>query len=360
MDNKLNIAIIGTGGIAHGHMDSYLRMDDVNIVALCDIIPGKAETFADEFGVKVNTYTDYREMFEKEDIDAVSVCTYNVTHAECTNYALDHGVHVMLEKPLCVTLDEGIDMMRHEKKSGKILSIGFQPRYAPMTQLLRDVVQAGELGDVYYIQTGGGRRRGIPNRTFIEKKTAGVGALGDIGCYALDLVLYALDYPMPTTVSAYKSDFFGRSTEYSLPENANRFDVDDFAAAFIRFDTGLVVDFRIAWAMHMDSPGDTIMLGKKAGIRIPATDCWNYGPGGAMTLYHDVLGNRVETKLPDIPVNDRSSLFRKKIRAFLDAIKNNTEAPVPTSQIIRNQAIIDGIVRSAELGREVDIVIPEV
>ncbi len=362
MDTKLKIAIIGCGGIAHAHMSSYLKMEDAQVVALCDIIPGKAESFAKEFELcDVKFYTNHKEMLQKEQLDAVSICTYNVTHCECTVDALKAGVHVMLEKPMSVTLEEGIEMMRAEKESGKILSIGFQPRFAPMTKTLRDIVQADEVGEVYYIQTGGGRRRGIPNRTFIEKKTAGIGALGDIGCYALDLVLYALDYPTPTTVSAYKSDFFGKSTEYQKPEDASRFDVDDFAAAFIRFDTGLVIDFRIAWAMHIDSPGDTIMLGKKGGIRIPATDCWNYGPGGDLTIYHDVAGKQVETVIPaDMDFANKKDLFYNKIRSFLDAIKTGGKAPVPTSQIIKNQAILDAIQRSAELGREVEVKIPEV
>ena len=69
------------------------------------------------------------------------------------------------------------------------------------------------LGKVYYIQTGGGRRRGIPNSTFIEKKTAGIGALGDIGCYSLDVVLNAIGYPKPLTVSGYKSDVLRHQPE---------------------------------------------------------------------------------------------------------------------------------------------------
>jgi predicted dehydrogenase len=163
---------------------------------------------------------------------------------------------------MCVTLDEAVEIMRAEKKSGKVLSIGFQPRFDANMQMIKKIVQSGELGEIYYIQTGGGRRRGIPNSTFIEEKTAGIGALGDIGCYSLDMVLNAIGYPKPLTVSGYTSDFFGKSYTYSLPENACRFSVDDFAAAFIRLEGGIILDFRIAWAMNIDTPGDTIILGK--------------------------------------------------------------------------------------------------
>ncbi|MBR4867098.1 MAG: Gfo/Idh/MocA family oxidoreductase [Clostridia bacterium] len=357
---KLKVGIIGTGWIAESHIQSYKRMPDVEIVAGADLIPGKAEAFFKEWGVEgVRCYPDHLSMLENEELDAVSVCTYNMTHAVCTIDALERGVNVLLEKPMCVTTEEAVEIIRAEKKSGKVLSIGFQPRFDPNMQQIKKIVEAGVLGEIYYIQTGGGRRRGIPNSTFIEKKTAGIGALGDIGCYSLDMVLNAIGYPKPLTVTGYTSDFFGKSLEYSLPENANRFNVDDFAAAFVRLEGDIILDFRVAWAMHVDTPGDTIIFGKKAALRIPSTDCWNGSVGGPMTIYHDVAGQRVETVLPIIE-NKGMGLFDRKIRSFLDAIKNGTAAPVPSSQILYNQAIIDHIVKSAAIKKEVEVEIPEI
>ena len=365
---KLKVGIIGTGWIAESHIQQYNVMPDVEVVAMADLIPGKAEAFKEKWGVKgdVRFYPDHKSMIDNEELDAVSVCTYNATHAECTIYALEHGSNVLLEKPMCVTLDEAAEIVKAEKKSGKILSIGFQPRYDANMQMIKKIVESGTLGEIYYIQTGGGRRRGIPNSTFIEKKTAGIGALGDIGCYSLDMVLNAIGYPTPKTVSGYKSAFFGTSTEYQSEYDAKRFNVDDFAAAFIRLEPGkygdkdgIILDFRIAWAMHVDTPGDTIIFGKKAALRIPSTDCWNGSVGGPMKIYHDIAGARVETVVPIIQ-NKGQGLFYKKVRSFLDAIKTGGTSPVPSSQIIKNQAILDGIVRSAEAGKEVDIVMPEV
>ena len=357
---RLKVGIIGTGWIAESHIQSYQRMPDVDVVALADLIPGKAEAFAKQWGVEgCRFYPDHLSMLEAEELDAVSVCTYNMTHAVCTIDALNRGVNVLLEKPMCVTTEEAVDIIRAEKKSGKVLSIGFQPRFDPNMQQIKKICEAGVLGEIYYIQTGGGRRRGIPNSTFIEKKTAGIGALGDIGCYSLDMVLNAIGNPKPLTVTGYTSDFFGKSLEYSLPENACRFDVDDFAAAFVRLEGDIILDFRVAWAMHVDTPGDTIIFGKKAALRIPSTDCWNGTVGGPMTIYHDVAGQRVETVLPIIE-NRGMGLFDRKIRSFLDAIKNGGTAPVPSSQILYNQAIIDHIVKSAALKKEVEVVIPEI
>ena len=111
--------------------------------------------------------------------------------------------------------------------------------------------------------------------------------------------------------------------------------------------------------MHLDTPGDTVILGTKGALRIPSTECWNGSVGGPMKLYHDIAGKQVVTEIPLCSPVHRG-LFYNKIRSFLDAIKNGTEAPVPTSQILYNQVIIDSIVKSAKIGKEIDIEIPEI
>ena len=368
---KMRVGIIGCGWIAGSHIKAYLNQPDVEIVAGADLVPGKAEAFFKKYGVEgVKTdYASHKEMIDDESLhlDAVSICTYNRQHAAPAIYALDHGINVLLEKPFTVTLDEAVEVMKAEKRSGKVLSIGFQPRLDANMQMIKKIVKSGELGKIYYIQTGGGRRRGIPTpygTSFIADETAGIGALGDIGCYSLDMVLNAIGYPKPLTVTGYKSAFFGKDPNYSgyradkRAEYAKTFQVDDFAAAFIRLEGDIILDFRIAWAMNMDTPGDTIILGTKGGLRIPSTECWNGTVGGPMKIYHEVCGEQVETEIPVITM--KKGLFDLKIRTFLDACKNGTPAPVPTSQIIYNQAIIDGIARSAECGHEVEINVPEV
>ena len=99
-------------------------------------------------------------------------------------------------------------------------------------------------------------------------------------------------------------------------------------------------------------------MGTKGSLRIPSTECWNGSVGGPMTIYHDVCGEPTKTEVPIIEMKE--NLFDLKIRTFLDAIKEGGVAPVPSSQILYNQAIIDGIAKSAEAGREVEIVIPEI
>ena len=370
-NKKLKVGIIGTGWIAGSHMSELKKMPDVEIVGAADLVPGKAKKFMTDWGYPdVPCYLSGHEMLEAiPDLDAVTICTYNKQHAPCAIDALEHGVNVLLEKPFTVTTEEAIEVMRAEKKSGKILSIGFQPRFNPNMQMLKKFVQSGELGKIYYIQTGGGRRRGIPapfGTSFIEEKTAGIGAMADIGCYSLDMVLNAVGYPKPLTVTGYKSDFFGKDPAYWTAEGkpaeyADLFGVDDFAAGFIRLEGGIILDFRISWAMNMDTAGDTLILGTKGGLRIPSTECWNGSIGGPMKVCR-TLPNSTTEVCWEIPMlnNTREGEFYYKIRNFLDAIKNGGTAPVPSSQILFNQAIIDGIVKSSQCGHEIEIEIPEV
>ncbi len=370
---KLKVGIIGTGWIADAHAKSYKDMPDVEVVALADLVPGKAEAFKAKWELEgARCYNSDAELLDAEtELDAVSVCTYNCTHASCTINALNHGIHVMLEKPFTVTLDEAIEVMKAEKASGKILTIGFQPRMSPNMQMIKKIVDSGELGKIYYIQAGGGRRKGIPTpfgTTFIEKETGGIGALGDIGCYSLDMLLNAVGYPKPLTCTGYTSNFFGTDPNYythnNHPEYAEKFGVDDFAAAFVRLEGDIILDFRISWAMHMDTCGDALILGTKGGLRIPSTECWNGEFDKPMTVYKTVAGQQIEYKVPHIAQNPDepsfSSFFDKKIRAFLDSIKENGKSTVPSSEIVYNQAILDAIAKSAAIGKEVEIVIPEV
>ena len=371
---KLRIGFIGCGWIAGSHIKSLLKQPDVEIVAGADLVPGKAKAFFEKYGVEgVKTdYASHKELLADKslNLDAVTICTYNRQHAQPAIDALNAGLHVLLEKPFTVTTEEAVEVMRAEKKSGKILSIGFQPRLDENMIMVKDIVQSGVLGQIYYVQTGGGRRRGIPTpfgTTFIENETAVLGALADIGCYSLDMVLNALGYPKPLTVSGYKSNFFGTDPDYigykkcGHPEYYKKFGVDDFAAAFIRLEGGIIVSFRIAWAMNLDTSGDTIIYGTKGSLRIPSTECWNGTIGGDLTIYHEVAGKQVETKIPQIiPKTGAPSNFDKKIRSFCDAVKNGGTAPVPSSQILYNQAILDHIAKSSDLGREVEVVIPEI
>jgi predicted dehydrogenase len=361
MAKTIRIGIIGSGGIAGAHARAYKQMNDVEVVAVADVIPGRAAEFIQRTELtSAKPFDSHLELLQ-QDIDGVSICTPNVAHHQTSVDSLLNGKHVLVEKPMSVTLEQAVDMVKASKKSEKMLSIGFQPRYDPNMQAIKEIISSGQLGHVYYVQTGGGRRRGMPGGTFIRKDLAGAGAMADIGCYSLDMALNALGYPKPLTVSAYTSNHFGSNPKYH--KEADRFEVEDFGVALVRFEGGQVLNFKISWAMHMDSLGPTIFLGTDAGLKVtpagsgPWSGVWDGGIG-SITMFNDMMGHHVDSTFP--VKSHQLNIFYEKVRDFVVAIQEGKPAPIPGEQIVRNQAIIDGVLRSSELGREVEISIPDI
>lgn len=362
MARKLRIGIIGTGGIAHAHMRAYNQFDDVSIVGGADIVPGKARAFFDEFGLAgAQAFETAAELIKNVEMDGVSVCTYNKAHAECAIMALEAGLHVQCEKPMSFTLQEAVDMVRASRRSGKILTIGFQPRYSFMRQKVDEIIASGAIGKVYYVQSGGGRRRGIPAGSFVDADKGGFGCLGDLGCYSIDECLHAIGYPKPLTVSAVATDYFGKNPKY-WPDPDN-FNVDDFSVAFVRLEGDVTFIFKQAWAMHADSLGDTLWLGTEGGIKVCNSHDYANKPSRVM-YFTDVNGMQSDTfVLPSNMYNAYNGpkeidIFTAKVRDFCDAILEGRPAPIPGDEIIYNQAICDGIYHSARLKREIEIEIP--
>ncbi len=359
---KIRIGIVGTGGIAHAHMKPYMTFDDVEIVGACDIVPGKARAFLDGYGLtKTPAFDSVQDLIKNVQMDGASVCTYNTTHAECAIALLEAGIHVLCEKPMSFTLLEAVDMVRASRKAKKILTIGFQPRYDFMRKKVDDIIASGALGKVYYVQSGGGRRRGIPAGTFVEKEKAGYGCLGDIGCYSIDECLHAIRYPKPLTVSAIATNHFGKNPKYW--PGADTFEVDDFSVALVRMEGDVTYVFKQSWAMHADTLGDTLWLGTEGAIKVRCTEDELHRPSRVM-YYTDVNGQHVDSYvLPSIPFNAYEGsrpvdIWPAKMRGFVDAVLTGGPAPVPGEEILYNQAICDGIYRSSQLGREVEIDIP--
>jgi predicted dehydrogenase len=139
--------------------------------------------------------------------------------------------------------------------------------------------------------------------------------------------------------------------------------VDDFSVALIRLEGDIALDFRMSWAMHMDSMGDTMFFGTDAGLKIkPANTDTGWGGAwdgtiGPIFMYKDIAGQLSETAIPlRQPSHER---FYSKVKAFCDAIAKDGPAPIPTIESVYNQAIVDGIYRSSQSGREVEIKLPK-
>ena len=203
MERIVNVGIIGCGGIANGkHMPSLKKIENVRMVAFCDIIPEKAQKAKEQFGTPdAKVYTDYKELLKDPSIEVVHVCTPNKEHAEISIDALHAGKHVMCEKPMAKTVADAKRMVEAAKESGKKLSIGYQSRSQAEAIHAKKYIEDGNLGEIYYANCYAVRRRGTPNwGVFLNEEEQGGGPVLDIATHSLDLTLYLMNNYEPKMV----------------------------------------------------------------------------------------------------------------------------------------------------------------
>ncbi len=348
----INIGIIGSGGIAQAqHMPAYARLTDkAQIVAVADANEETARSAAEKFGAQ-RWFTDYRELLAMSEIDAVSVCTPNFMHMEPTIAALESGKHVLCEKPLARNADEARKMVEASRRSGKILQVALQWRFTGVAQFLHRYIGEGNLGDVYFARARALRRRGIPGwGVFIDKEKQGGGPLIDIGVHILDATLWLMGYPKPVSVygSAYakfghRHDVVGLMGQWDV----EKFSVEDYAVGLIKFDNGATVSLESSFCANIaQDEFNTLLLGDKGGAY---ADPFNNPPCQIFTEQNKTLFDMTPRHLPEI------NAYHAEVEAFVDAIQNGKPSPVPGEQGLALNLILDGIYRSAETGKEVEI-----
>lgn len=350
VDNgKLRMAFIGGGGIARTHMRYLSRMDDVEIVAVADVVEENAQRLCREFNIP-ESYLDFEKMLENVQPDAVSVCTPNGMHAPCTIAAINAGAHVLVEKPLAMNATEGAQMVDAAKSKNRKLVIGFQHRFEPRTRFLRNAVANGELGKVLYGRVQALRRRGIPNwGVFGRKELQGGGPLIDIGVHVLETTHFVMGSPRPVSASGQTYTYLGDKPSTVVSQWPNwdykTYNVEDLAVGMIRFDNGATLSIEASFAAHIEK------------------DDWNFNlmgtHGGASwsppRIFSDAHDHMVNTEPQWLPRERAGDEFRLKMRNFVDHVLYDTETLAPAEHGLMVQKMLDAIYESAETGREVKI-----
>ena len=152
MNKKYKVGLIGLGGIAKGaHMTAYQRMDNVEVVAICDIQPQKIEIFKEKFNLSddVLTFTDYHDLLNVEGLDYVDICTPNYLHSIIAVDALNKGLNVFTEKPDAVSVAEVTRMKDAAEASGKVLMAMRNNRHRTSAKFLKKYIADGKMGDIY-------------------------------------------------------------------------------------------------------------------------------------------------------------------------------------------------------------------
>jgi predicted dehydrogenase len=355
MDRKLKIGVIGAGGIAtNAHMPGYSRMDNVEIVAICDIKIEKAKALAEKYNVP-QVFENYKDVLAIEGLDAIDICTPNYLHSIIAVEALEKGLHVFCEKPDAVSAEEAEKMKAAAEKSGKVLMVMRNNRYMPISSFAKEYIDNGKLGEVYAARCGWQRRRGIPGKGgwFTTKAQSGGGPLIDLGVHMIDLTMWLMGNPKPVAVTGCTYNKFADSdvsdsvhSQFGEKAADGTFDVEDLAMGFIRFDNGACMQIEFSWASNIDAEKRFFELrGTKSGIM------WNSNLN-RLGIYTEEFGKTVDY-IPNINNGAGVQIHEANLRHFADVLLNGAEPMFVPQQGVNMVKILEAIYKSAETGKEV-------
>ncbi len=350
--SKLKVGIIGTGSISTSHIEGYKKNPNVELYAFCDVNEERVKAAGEQHGVN-RLYTDANKMLaDLPELDAVSVCTWNSAHAPCTIAALNAGKHVLCEKPMAMNEEEAKAMQEAAAKSGKLLMIGFVRRFGNDCRILKEFIDSGFFGDIYYAKATYLRRCGNPGGWFGDKSRSGGGPLIDLGVHVIDLVRYLLGNPKP--VSVYGATFrklgdrrnIKGSIAYTSAEKSAQdiCDVEDLATAMIRFDNQAVLSVEASFSLNIKNDKGTIELfGTKAGAKLDPE----------LELYSELNDYMTDIRLAAPTALDFNGLFENEINHFVDCILEGKTCISPAGDGVDMMKILDAIYESARTGHEV-------
>ncbi len=344
----LRVGGIGAGGIFNNaHMPGWKKVADrARVVAVCDVDRARAEKVAEEHDIE-EVFTDYREMLTTAKLDVVDICTPNKFHTPAALAALTAGCHVLCEKPLATTPAEIRSLIRARNRSKRLLMTAQHMRFTSEGTALKKFITSGALGDIYYARAWAIRRRLLPIApTFIDHALSGGGPCLDIGVHCLDIAMWLMGNPEPMSVTgvsltkmAKRNDVRGAWGEW----DRKRFNVEDFAAGFVRFKGGATLALESSWLLNMKEQEifRATIFGTKAGAEFPSCE-----------FFTESNRTLVDGKLAYLP---KSSGHENEIVAFVDAIVGRKPSPVPAEQSLNVIRILDGIYRSQKTEREVKV-----
>jgi predicted dehydrogenase len=351
MTQKLKIGIIGAGSISDVHFNAYRNNPEVEIYAVCDLNEDRAKAKAEKYDVPL-IFQNYRDLLALPEIDAVSVCTWNNTHAEISIAALEAGKNVLVEKPLCKTVAEALKVEDAVRKSGKVLQVGFVRRYASNTQTLKKFIDNGDLGEIYYAKASCLRRLGNPGGWFADKERSGGGPLIDLGVHVIDICWYLMGRPKVKSVSGntynrlgnranVKNLSFYKAADYDAGQNT----VEDLANALIRFENGASLLVDVSFTLHTKKDELRVSIhGDKGGAELEPELA-------IITEKHDTILNM--TPQIDNLSFDFATGFQNEINHFVDSVFGRKATLSPVEDGVEMMKILCGIYESSEKGCEV-------
>ncbi len=353
MQQKIRIAIAGAGNIAqNAHLPAFLKRDDVEVVAVCDVNLERARECAKKHHI-AHAFASAAEMIGQVECDVVDICVWNRAHKEVAVLAAQAGRHILCEKPMALNLSHAEEMKEAVEKAGVTFMMAMPRRFFPDVKYIRRLIDIGKFGEVYYAKTSMIRRRGTPLGWFTDIKKSGGGPVIDIGVHAIDCAWYLLGRPRPVRVSAQTSYAIGDyktqgvSRWVALDSEVTAFDTEDSAAGIFHFENGASLVFDVSWAMNQRDADETVICGESAGARLDQT------PGAEIPVA--IYGEEEHYLTDNRPTLQPANPYEAEIDYFLQCLRDGTAPDPSLDDGVTMIRMLMGIYQSAAEGREISL-----
>lgn len=334
----VKVGIIGCGAItSHRHGPEYANNKECNIVTFCDPSVDRAKQMAKLYGG--NYYDNYKYILENPEINAVSICSSNDTHAKITIEALKAGKHVLCEKPMAINSKEAKEMIRAANESNKFLMIGHNQRLISAHKKVKEILERGDMGKVITFRTSF-KHTGpeswsadkSKNIWFYRKAAAFFGVLGDLGIHKIDLIQWLLGQQI-IEVSATIGTLNKRSS------NGNMIEVEDNAIAMFKTSGGILGTMEVSWTNYGIEDNSTVIYCENGVIKIandPKYDVVLEMNGGE-SIYYKTAGISTNT----------NQLTSGIIDSFIYSIINNTKPDISGEEGYKSLVVIEACIESS-------------
>lgn len=346
----LRVGVVGCGMQGQAHLSELAAIEGVELAAIVDLDAERLAEVGERFGVE-HRRGDAARLHELG-LDLVSICTMPDTHRDLAVAALEHGAHVLCEKPLARSASEGAEMVRAAERAGRLLMIGFNMRYMGATSAVRRFMAEGLLGELVCAR-GFMLADDVPwwGRHYVRAISGG-GALNSSAVHMLDLLTWLAGNPLPLTATASMATVFPRKRAHGAPAGAGEaFDVEDVLFGHVRFAGGFWLTLEAAWTY--DRPGWNYSfdaLGTRGQAHLQPLELYTERDGAAVRVLEDA------TEEPDF-----TGALRDELADVVQAARTGRapERLATGRQALTVQAVADALYRSAREGREVAVEVPD-
>jgi predicted dehydrogenase len=334
---KVRVAIIGAGGIAQvAHIPVWKKLENVELVAVCDTVKARAKAVAEKYKIP-QFFTRDEDLLKRDDIDAVDICVPTNLHERLTIDALSAGKHVVVEKPMGRTVEEGEKMVRAARQHKRQLMVAMNVRFRYDAANLKSFIDGGELGEVFYAKAGWLRRqkKWTEHAWLFQKKFSGGGVLMDLGVQMLDMALWLLGNVKAKSVKA---------NTYS---HVAKLDVEDTAVALVHFENGVTLNLEASWAFLRE---EDLFYANLLGTRGDA----QLNPLRVTKELHGNLVNLTPSKA-ETPTNLYKNSYENELRHFITCLRDGAPMLSTGEESLERMRIIAAMYESAHRGKEVGL-----